>query len=1486
MKNPIKGALHIAKMRRLGKGPKIADLKGIESSPLMKQRRSIPYTERQPFALGGQPTQNVDATQQQPQNQAQQQPQPTAPAQMGPPTSVPSLISNLYNQYLGRNPNQEEVNYWQGQPSPENIYRGISTSGAAQGYYTGQYNPSNAGQYVSSLYQNYMGRAPNQDELHYWQDQLGKGVSPNQVYQTISNDIGSYANMYSQMATTPFASNTQWLNNVYQANMGRNANPEEQKYWLGQFDKGVSPDQVSSTIANDPGVIIPNYYRAYMGRDPNQDEMKYWGGQLANGVSPQKVEQAIAADVNNSLNPTEFITAEYNSLMGRDPSQDELNYWSGQLASGVSQEQIDNIISNDPSSQAYQASNFAPFQVASSSKRFSVPSRQGNFKATAAGTGFVPNFKNEDDAIVRATIAEAATQSDEGKLAVIYNILNRTLNGYHGAKNAIETILSPAQYSSFMKNNQRNNIAGRNAMNVPENSNLYQHIMDLVQKAKNGAVADPSGGNSHYANERTADAKSQAWRRTLTNVVNVGDHRFGTPRSEAARWKKFDRPYNEIRGGGSQAPIPQSQTPAVSGGGASGVGVGGSSGSATSPGSVGASSGTPAPPPTSGEVTLSPLTPVGGGQGYGGGRGLAPAELGPSSSIAPTNSPNFSVGYAPSTGSTYNPSESWLWGNGYDPWGQTWIDTWGAKDGGRIVSHQDRQNFALGGQPTENVDATQQQPQNQQQQVQQQPQQQQQQVASQTPMAPPTDRASLISNLYNQYLGRNPNQEEVGYWQGQASPEVIYQGISGSQAAKDYYTGQYNQANPQQYISSLYQNYMGRAPNQDEINYWQGQLSQGVNPSQVLNTISSDIGSRANMYSQMAAAPFASNTQWLNNVYRENMGRDATADEQQYWQGQFDKGVSPDQVASTIENDPGAAIPRLYRDYLGRDPNQDEFNYWQGEMKKGRSAGQVEQAIADDTFSNNFIRDEYQGLLGRDPNQDEINYWRGELGKGVSYDEIDKRISSDPSSQAYQASNFEPYQVAGSVSTPTQLRTALQYSKANDELIRSLPVDKQIGALLEQEGGRWISKIRDPNTPQSVKDQALRQLEGIVNVVMNRAAVGLKDNNGSGAWSNWFGKNDPKNVTSQILAPSAFSAMKIDVTKYARDGYNAILRSLENTRDAAYQPVQNMIEEVIANKRPDITNGATHYKANYVNPNWTRGRKALPLRTDLGGAPGGSGPYHQFYGTDANAQRASAGRGEVSFAPTSTAPAAILQETTPASGAGGGTYSDALATQNFLNDYLYDSNVPGTNVLNLGGGSSGGGPGGGSGSGGSSAGTPGSHAGTHGASAMPTVNHPVSHGSGSVSFAPVESYSAGYGAIDPYFGHSFVGQAPQGPEAAFGSGHYSYGPWSEGYYRYNSEKLGLKRGGSVTHDNIRKRGMDAVQAYASGGKVWEKKRPKSLGKPEKLDKDQKRSAKAAAKAAGRPYPNLIDNMRAAQKADGGEIKAAIKLAHKKLTKET
>ena len=47
--------------------------------------------------------------------------------------------------------------------------------------------------------------------------------------------------------------------------------------------------------------------------------------------------------------------------------------------------------------------------------------------------------------------------------------------------------------------------------------------------------------------------------------------------------------------------------------------------------------------------------------------------------------------------------------------------------------------------------------------------------------------------------------------------------------------------------------------------------------------------------------------------------------------------------------------------------------------------------------------------------------------------------------------------------------------------------------------------------------------------------------------------------------------------------------------------------------------------------------------------------------------------------------------------------------------------------------------------------------------------------------------------------------------------------------------------------------------------IWEKKRPKSLGKSEKLTPAQRSAAKSRAAKAGRRYPNLVDNMWASKK---------------------
>jgi len=53
-----------------------------------------------------------------------------------------------------------------------------------------------------------------------------------------------------------------------------------------------------------------------------------------------------------------------------------------------------------------------------------------------------------------------------------------------------------------------------------------------------------------------------------------------------------------------------------------------------------------------------------------------------------------------------------------------------------------------------------------------------------------------------------------------------------------------------------------------------------------------------------------------------------------------------------------------------------------------------------------------------------------------------------------------------------------------------------------------------------------------------------------------------------------------------------------------------------------------------------------------------------------------------------------------------------------------------------------------------------------------------------------------------------------------------------------------------------------VSLYKKGGEVWDK--PNPAKKHKKLSPAKKAKAKAMAKAAGRVYPNLIDNMRASK----------------------
>ena len=300
-----------------------------------------------------------------------------------------------------------EQNFWQGQmsqgSSPQQVYQGISQDPGVLSSYYGQYNaadPNSFNNMLTNTYQAYLGRAPNQSDINYWQGQLGQGSSAQQIVQGIANDQAArnYAAQqmaqwggggYAPQAAAPQQSYSQpapstggVIGAAYSQYLGRAPTQDEVNFWQGELNKGVSPQQIMQGISSDAGVrqmyagqynpndpnsinnMLGATYRAYLGRDPNQSDLAYWQNEFSKGVSPQQIVSGIANDqasrnflasqasqygggspsvapssapAQQSFAPADqdtssAISAVYNQYMGRDPSQDEINYWSGQLA--------------------------------------------------------------------------------------------------------------------------------------------------------------------------------------------------------------------------------------------------------------------------------------------------------------------------------------------------------------------------------------------------------------------------------------------------------------------------------------------------------------------------------------------------------------------------------------------------------------------------------------------------------------------------------------------------------------------------------------------------------------------------------------------------------------------------------------------------------------------------------------------------------------------------------------------------------------------------------------------------------------------------------------------------------------------------------------------------------------------------------------------------------------------------------------------------
>jgi hypothetical protein len=139
------------------------------------------------------------------------------------------------------------------------------------------------------------------------------------------------------------------------------------------------------------------------------------------------------------------------------------------------------------------------------------------------------------------------------------------------------------------------------------------------------------------------------------------------------------------------------------------------------------------------------------------------------------------------------------------------------------------------------------------------------------------------------------------------------------------------------------------------------------------------------------------NRNFVRNLYKDFLNRDATEDEVNYWGNELTAGrVSQASLTTTLSRSDAwiqAVIRGFYVDTLGREPDAAGYAYWIGEARRGKPIADIGSFFygSDEYFQTTgqsnytvWINDLYQKLMLRPGDAGGVNYWVSQLNSGMS----------------------------------------------------------------------------------------------------------------------------------------------------------------------------------------------------------------------------------------------------------------------------------------------------------------------------------------------------------------------------------------------------------------------------------------------------------------------------------------------------------------------
>lgn len=223
----------------------------------------------------------------------------------------------------------------------------------------------------------------------------------------------------------------------------------------------------------------------------------------------------------------------------------------------------------------------------------------------------------------------------------------------------------------------------------------------------------------------------------------------------------------------------------------------------------------------------------------------------------------------------------------------------------------------------------------------------------------PSNRAlaDQVERLYRAYFLRDPDSGGFAHWRSRRAAGQSIESISSVFASSQEFQNRYGSLTNSEFVTLVYDNVLHRAPEADGLAFWTGRLDAGASRGEVMVGFSE---STEYVASTGTVAPNSSETGGVFRLYWAFLERDPDLAGLCFWARRLETGTTlqdvADSFASSVEfiNKYGQLsnsefVNLVYQNVLGRPADPDGLAFWTGRLNAGASRGEVMVGFSEST---------------------------------------------------------------------------------------------------------------------------------------------------------------------------------------------------------------------------------------------------------------------------------------------------------------------------------------------------------------------------------------------------------------------------------------------------------------------------------------------------------------------------------------------------------